>query len=410
MSEAADSATDARLTRDQLASRSGVDPARVDALIASGVLQDKPDGYTVGDLRRVIILQGVLDAGLPLEAVANGVKRGVLPLDFTDSDVFRRFAGLMDETFQAVSDRTGIPLDWLAVLREVTGWGHFEPDGRVREDELEVIPWLAAQAHLGFRRPAVERFLRSMGDSLRRLAEAQAGWFRTEIQERYIAEGRVQEIARVDPENHLSEQGERAMLALFRAQEAQTWIGNVVIGFEQTMATAGLREPVERHPSICFLDITGYTRLTQERGDQAAAQLAETLATLVTRRSGEHGGRPVKWLGDGVMFYFRESTGAVTAALEMVRGVIDAGLPPAHVGIHTGPVIVQSGDYYGQTVNLAARIADFARPGEVLVSQAVVDAGDGRDVVFTDIGAVELKGVSGATQLHAARPRAAAPA
>jgi class 3 adenylate cyclase len=391
-----------QLGRDQLALRSGVDLTRIDALIASGVLQDKPDGYTVGDVRRVIILQGVLDAGLPLDAVANGVKRGVLPIDFTDSDVFRRFAGLVDESFEAVSDRTGIPLEWLAVLREVTGWGHFEPDGRIREDELEVVPWLAAQARLGFRRPAVERFLRSMGDTLRRLAEAQAGWFRTEIQERYIAEGRVPEIARVDPENRLSELGEQALLALFRAQEAQTWIGNVVIGFEQTMATAGLHEPVVRHPSICFLDITGYTRLTQERGDAAAAQLAETLATLVNRRSGEHGGRPVKWLGDGVMFHFREAAGAVEAALQMVHGVLEAGLPPAHVGIHTGPVIVQSGDYYGQTVNLAARIADYARAGEVLVSEQVRATTEDGDIRFVDIGTVDLKGVSGAVHLFSA--------
>lgn len=402
MREGDDPGRTGQLGRDQLALRSGVDLTRIDALIASGVLQDKPDGYTVGDVRRVIILQGVLDAGLPLDAVANGVKRGVLPIDFTDSDVFRRFAGLVDESFEAVSDRTGIPLDWLAVLREVTGWGHFEPDGRIREDELEVVPWLAAQARLGFRRPAVERFLRSMGDTLRRLAEAQAGWFRTEIQERYIAEGRVPEIARVDPENRLSELGEQALLALFRAQEAQTWIGNVVIGFEQTMATAGLHEPVVRHPSICFLDITGYTRLTQERGDAAAAQLAETLGTLVNRRSGEHGGRPVKWLGDGVMFHFREAAGAVAAALQMVHGVLEAGLPPAHVGIHTGPVIVQSGDYYGQTVNLAARIAEYARAGEVLVSEQVRATSEDGDIRFVDIGVVDLKGVSGAVHLFSA--------
>ena len=56
----------------------------------------------------------------------------------------------------------------------------------------------------------------------------------------------------------------------------------------------------------------------------------------------------------------------------------EAGLPPAHVGLHAGPVIFQEGDYYGQTVNVASRIADYARPGEVIVSQEVVDASAGR--------------------------------
>ena len=151
---------------------------------------------------------------------------------------------------------------------------------------------------------------------------------------------------------------------------------------------------------MCFLDITGYTRLTQEQGDAAAADMATNLASRVERTSVKHGGRPVKWLGDGVMFYFGSRPG-VLAALEMVAGVAKAELPPAHVGLHAGPVVFQQGDYYGQTVNLASRIADYARPGEVLVSQEVVDAASGSDVAFREIGPVELEGVGSPVRLHA---------
>jgi adenylate cyclase len=157
---------------------------------------------------------------------------------------------------------------------------------------------------------------------------------------------------------------------------------------------------------MCFLDLTGYTRLTEQRGDEAAADLATRLATLVRRSAQEHGGTPVKWLGDGVMFYFREPAAAVLAALEMAEVVGRQGLPPAHVGIHAGPVVFQDGDYFGRTVNLAARIAEYARPGEVLVSQEVVDAADGAPVTFTEVGPVELKGVSGPLRLHTARRHA----
>jgi adenylate cyclase len=79
------------------------------------------------------------------------------------------------------------------------------------------------------------------------------------------------------------------------------------------------------------------------------------------------------------------------------------GLPPAHVGIHAGPVVFQDGDYFGRTVNLAARIAEYARPGEVLVSQEVVDAAVRGPVTFTEIGPVELKGVPGTLRLHITR-------
>ncbi len=87
------------------------------------------------------------------------------------------------------------------------------------------------------------------------------------------------------------------------------------------------------------------------------------------------------------------------AALEMVDGLAAAGLPPAHVGLHAGPVLYQDGDYFGQTVNLARRIADYARPGEVLVSQAVVDASQETGITFQASVPVELKGVAGTTYL-----------
>jgi adenylate cyclase len=103
------------------------------------------------------------------------------------------------------------------------------------------------------------------------------------------------------------------------------------------------------------------------------------------------------------MFYFRAPAAAVLAALEMAEVVVSQGLPPAHVGIHAGPVIFQEGDYFGRTVNLAARIAEYARPGEVLVSQEVVDAADGGPLSFVEIGPVELKGVPETLLLYTAR-------
>jgi adenylate cyclase len=196
--------------------------------------------------------------------------------------------------------------------------------------------------------------------------------------------------------------GEQALLALYRGQLTHVWRANIIGSLEFVLARAGLHTRLEHPPAMCFLDITGYTRLTQERGDAAAADLAEQLGRLVQRAAVRHGGRPVKWLGDGVMFHFKDPGPGVVAALEMGEGVVEAGLPPAHVGLHAGPVIFQEGDYYGTTVNVASRIAEYARPGEVLVSQQVVDAAGDVPVAFREIGPVELKGVGGAIRLHAA--------
>ena len=171
---------------------------------------------------------------------------------------------------------------------------------------------------------------------------------------------------------------DRALMAIYRRQQELVWTEDLVEDTENELERAGALRRPERVPAMAFLDLVGYTRLTEERGDQAAAALAETLTVLVGRSSREHGGVPVKWLGDGVMFHYREPAGAVLAALEMVEELPEAGLPPAHVGVAAGPVVVQGGDYFGRTVNLAARIAAHAGAGRVLVSERVAKSASPR--------------------------------
>ena len=392
------------LTREDAAARAGVPVERLDELVALGIIKPRPkDVFSVGDVRRARVLETLLEAGLPLDAMAEGFRRGLLTLDFVDGPEYDRFPQLSRETFAEVSERTGIPFSMLAVIRETGGFASPAVDDLMRQDELRVVPFVEIQVRLGFDPVAIERLLRAQADSMRRIAEAEGEWWRSQVSIPRIDAGESGlGIAGVDVSAALNDASQEALLAIWNAQQAQAWMANITSGFEYLLKREGLYHSQERLPAICFLDVTGYTRLTQERGDRAAADLAESLARLVQRSSAEHAGRPVKWLGDGVMFYFREPANGVLAALEMVDGVIGAGLPPAHVGLHAGPVVMQEGDYYGQTVNVAARIADYARPGEVLVSQTVVEAGRPAGVAFNDIGSVELKGVSGVVQLAAA--------
>ena len=90
------------------------------------------------------------------------------------------------------------------------------------------------------------------------------------------------------------------------------------------------------------------------------------------------------------------------AALQLVE-VPAAGLPPAHVGVAAGPVVVQGGDYFGRTVNLAARIAAYASAGQVLVSERVVERVPPQGVSFIALGQVQLKGIVHPVQLLEAR-------
>src|SRR5215208_3460877 len=109
-------------------------------------------------------------------------------------------------------------------------------------------------------------------------------------------------------------------------------------GVSSTRGPCGDTQPADNlGRRFCFVDLTGYTRLTEERGDEAAAQVAARLVALVNDISRRRGGQAVRWLGDGGMFYFREPGTAVVAGLDLVERGPPVDLPPAQVGIHTGP-------------------------------------------------------------------------
>jgi adenylate cyclase len=383
-----------------------VDPGYVGRLVELGILRPASDGaFSQGDVLRARWVHSLEEAGVPLDGMATAVRDGTLSFSYLDASAFDRFAEVSGTTFRQLSESTGIDMDLLKVVREAVGFAEPRPEDRVREDELSVVSAIQLQLSNGVRPVVIERWLRVCADSLRRIAETETDWWRTDV-ERPLLEGGMSTVqmleAQADFGSRINPMMEEVLVAIYRGQQEHAWSQSALEDVEDALERAGLLTRLHHPPAVCFLDLTGYTRLTEERGDEAAAELAETLAALVRRRSQEHAGRPVKWLGDGVMFYFPDPGEGVLAALDMVDGVATKALPPARVGIDAGPVIFQEGDYYGRTVNIAARIAEYARPGEVLVSQDVVDVAAGTPVTFTGIGAVELKGVSSALRLHSA--------
>ena len=388
----------------EAAQRAGTSTDELRRYVELGVIKPGADErFSSGDVRRVGMARSLIGAGVELTGLGEAMRSGQISLDFLDQPSFERFSANSGVTFGQLAERSGVPVALLMLVREAAGSPAPGPDDQVRDEELPYAEFIEAQVKAGFRPAAIERLLRVQGDSLRRMAETESAWWASEVIAPAMEGGqRTDEIMGADFAYRMSVLNERALIGMYHLHETQAWSATIIEGLEMQLAAAGLHSRLDHPPAICFLDITGYTRLTQERGDAAAAELAERLGRLVQRTSVKYGGRPVKWLGDGVMFFFPKPGPGAVAALEMAAGIVAAGLPPAHVGLHAGPVIFQEGDYYGQTVNVASRIAEYARPGEVLVSQEVVDASDGAEVVFRDIGPVELKGVSGAMHLHAA--------
>jgi class 3 adenylate cyclase len=385
-----------------------MDQAILDELVELELVEPGPgDRFSEAAIRKLALVGSLIAGGIPPAAFAAEVRSGRFNMNFLENPSFGLFTAFSGLTFEEVANERGVPIEVLLAIRESIGVAVAKPTDRVSELELEIVPSIEAQLTMGYPADAAERLVRVLGDSLRRYVQAGSEAFRGHIIDPLTnATGDEISAAVEAASERMSGPVEAAIVAMYLAQLRHAYLSNMVAGVTYQLVQSGMVESREKPAAMCFLDITGYTRLTSERGDKAAADLADVLGRLVTRVSVEHGGRPVKWLGDGVMFHFTSPGPGVLAALTMAAEVPRAGLPPAHVGLHAGPVVFQDGDYFGSTVNLASRIAEYARPGEVLVSKAVVDAVTNEAIDFADLGMIELKGASGPMELFAARRRA----
>jgi len=399
------------LSASGLADLAGVTEAEVQRLVDLGILvaRDSAGPFLETDVQKVRLATACERAGLPMAGIAAAIRGGRLSFAFLEAAPYRRWAVRSARTYRRVSQETGVPLELLASALEAIGFARMAPDELIREDELEVVPLLQLGLSTGVLDQVWStRLGRGYAEGLRLIARVEKEVWQARFMAPLLASGADQQTAmelaaQRGIDLNLTPLIDRALMAAYRRQQELAWIEQLVEDIEAALDATGVLGRPGRVPAMCFLDLVGYTRLTEEHGDQVAAELAETLAVLVDRSSREHGGVPVKWLGDGVMIHFRDPAGAVLAALQMVEEFPEAGLPPAHVGVAAGPVVVQGGDYFGRTVNLAARIAAHASAGRVLVSERVAERASPKGVTFVELGRVRLEGIAHPVRVLEAR-------
>ncbi len=320
------------ITREALAHRLGVDVGDVDRLVETGLITpDDASTFTGGDVWRARFLLGLEQGGVPLEAVAEVVRRGDLAFDFFDDDYWDRFGGLSDATFADVSRETGLSHALLAAVRESSGYARPTPEDRVRKDEFDAIELLKVTVASGVSAEAAESHLRVWGENLSRIADADASFWHEQVEVPMLEAGLSQSqmlAATGEVSALVAPLLDPALLSTYHARSEHTWMAGVVEAVEATLEQAGLHQSGIHPPAMCFLDVSGYTELTEEQGDAAAAEVSTRLGELVRRGSLDQAGRPVKSLGDGVMVHFKEPAKAVGFALEMRDAVPTVGPAP----------------------------------------------------------------------------------
>ena len=311
-----------RLSRERLADRSGVDPEYVDRLVSLGILTVPVDGTFAGSACQVVRLVRSFDgSGITPEHIGEAVRTGQLSLAFLDQPGYERFSGLSDTTFQEVSERSGIPLNVLTMTREAIGYGMAAPGDRMRDDELEAVPLIQLTHERGFEAEVLERLLRVYGESLRRVVETESASYRSQVLGPLLASGlsefdALQRASRFTGE--VFELLDRAIMGIYHGQQEHSWMRTIFETVEDGLDRAGVRSKVERPPAMCFVDLAGYTELTEEHGDAAAAATAVTLAPLV-----------------GVTVVVTPTD--VSRAVSLVRDLVIA--EPVRADVDVGPVL-----------------------------------------------------------------------
>ncbi len=146
--------------------------------------------------------------------------------------------------------------------------------------------------------------------------------------------------------------------------------------------------------TIAFVDLAGFTALTEVHGDEAAADLVDDFTKIATIAAGVGGVELVKTIGDAVMFAARTPEDGLEAVRRLFHATFERdGFPEPRAGIHHGAVVERPGDYFGATVNLAARVASRAGSGQALVTATIIDAVTAADLDAVALGPHQLRNI-----------------
>ncbi len=383
-------------TEDEVAERVGTTPEAIRRLRDLGILESDEGFYPRRSVLRARVVLDLDRIGIDADAISQALASGDLSLGYVE--IGGRRPPRSDRTFAALSEEIDVPFATLERIFIAFGLPRPTADEFVREEDYQLISSVPVLFGAGVSESEILRMARVWGDSARKVGQYQSHYLHHSIEEpfrqRGLRDNEALEAALREVAVRSGRSGENLLGWLYRRHAEAFETEHMFDHIETALEQAGVHTKAPRRVEGCaFADLTGYTRLTEESGDEVAAGVSLKLAELVNEVASRFDGHVVKMLGDGVHFHFRDPSDAVTASLELVDAVRPAGLPPAHIGVNAGPMIYDEGDYFGRTVNIAARIASEAGPDQVFVGIDVVPQVEPRGFQLVEVGAFELKGI-----------------
>jgi adenylate cyclase len=382
---------DGLLSTREAADLAGVTPATLKRWAKTGVIPERrgdEEGWTPSAVAHARIVARLRERGHSLEDVRRAGEEGRLAYGFVE-DLFSP-DGEPTIPFEEAAREVGIEPALLERIWASVGFAPRRPE-QLTEDDMRAIRYIAAVLDAGFPLVAFIQLIRIYGQALSRIADAETRLFHIYVHEPLMRQG-VPGLQMAEEMETLASDllpFSSPLMDYLHQRFLREFVERDVVGHMET----DLDESIDLgrvKVTIAFADLAGWTRFTEEVGEEEALDVVEAFIDAVTDTLPENA-RVIKTIGDEVMIVGQDPAELTDWAVGFQR--LWQERPTPRIGIHQGVTLYRDGDYFGRDVNLAARVVARARGGEVLVSDTVMDAITAEDHLrFENTGQVKLKG------------------
>jgi adenylate cyclase len=379
-----------QLTLAEVAAQAGVTPATLKRWARAGVIPDADgdSGWSPVATAHARIVARLRARGHSLDEIRKAGEEGRLAYGFVE-DLFP--APSRRHSMKEVSEQTGLEPALIRRIWTTIGLPQRDAEEFSNED-VQALHYVASVLDAGFPLVAFLQLTRVYGQTISQIADAETRLFHIYVHEPLMREG-VPGLEMAEEMEHLA----RDLLPLaspimdfIHRRFLQHFVEQDVVGHMEFDLGDEDTELGRVRVALAFCDLAGYTRFTEEEGEEEALSFVERFIESVTETLPDDA-RVVKTIGDEVMIVGQDIQALVDWAVGFQR-LFDER-PAPRIGLHQGPVIYRDGDYFGRDVNLTSRVVARARGGEVLVTDSVVETvGETDYLTFEGIGTVKLKG------------------
>ncbi|HEU4658789.1 MAG TPA: adenylate/guanylate cyclase domain-containing protein [Capillimicrobium sp.] len=384
------------LSTAEVARQCGVTTRTLKRWVRDGVVP-LPDGrWTAPAAAQARMVARLRARGHSLRSIREAIDSGRLAFGYVQ-DLFP--PPTHGRSLEEASDEVGLAPALIERIFQTMGFSAGSVE-RLDDDDLQFLRYAAAVLAAGFPLVAFLQLARVYGQAIAQMADAEVRLFHLYVHEPMMRDG--------VPGLEMAEEMEglaREILPLaspimgyVHQRYLSHFLEQDVIGHMESDFGVGELDLGRLRVAIVFADLAGYTRLTEEQGDEEAVNAVERFIEAVEATLPDDA-RIIKTIGDEVMVVGTDG-GALTDWAVGFQQLYEHR-PQPRIGLHVGECVYRDGDYYGREVNLAARVAARAAGGEVIVTRPVVDAA-GSHLEFERIGEVKLKGFNEPTELFAA--------